>query len=57
MSARTAMAVTAVVGLAIAGYLTAVHYAGAEPVCGIAHGCSTVNLGPYGVLRRRRARP
>ena len=41
MSARRAMAVTALAGLAIAAYLTVVHYAGAEPVCGIAHGCST----------------
>jgi uncharacterized membrane protein len=50
MSARAAMAVTALAGLAIAGYLTAVHYAGAEPVCGIAHGCSTVQSSPYAKL-------
>jgi uncharacterized membrane protein len=29
-------------GLAIAGYLTYVHYAGVSPVCEIAHGCEKV---------------
>jgi uncharacterized membrane protein len=29
-------------GLAIAGYLTYVHYAGISPVCEIAHGCEKV---------------
>ena len=50
MSARRAMAVTALAGLAIAAYLTVVHYAGAEPVCGIAHGCSTVQSSAYAKL-------
>ena len=33
---RRASIGVAAVGLAIAGYLTAVHYAGGEPVCAIA---------------------
>ena len=37
----------ALVGLGIAGYLTVVHYAGAEPVCAIAHGCATVQKSAY----------
>ena len=38
------------VGLAIAGYLTVVHYTGAEPVCAIAHGCATVQKSAYAQL-------
>ena len=44
---RLASAVVAAVGLAIAGYLTVVHYAGGEPVCAIAHGCATVQKSAY----------
>jgi uncharacterized membrane protein len=50
MSVRGAMALTALAGLAIAAYLTVVHYTGGEPVCGIAHGCSTVQSSPYAKL-------
>jgi uncharacterized membrane protein len=50
IGARGVMALTALVGLAIAAYLTVVHYAGAEPVCGIAHGCSTVQSSAYAKL-------
>jgi uncharacterized membrane protein len=50
MSARAAMAATALAGLAIAGYLTVVHYARAEPVCAIAHGCATVQSSAYATL-------
>jgi uncharacterized membrane protein len=39
---RTAAIACSVVGLAIAGYLTYVHYAGVSPVCEIAHGCEKV---------------
>jgi uncharacterized membrane protein len=39
---RTAAVACCVVGLAIAGYLTYVHYAGVSPVCEIAHGCERV---------------
>ena len=39
---RTAAIACSVVGLAIAGYLTYVHYAGISPVCEIAHGCEKV---------------
>ena len=34
-------------GLAIAAYLTAVHYAGGTPACGIAHGCATVQASEW----------
>jgi uncharacterized membrane protein len=39
---RTAVIACCVAGLAIAGYLTYVHYAGISPVCEIAHGCEKV---------------
>ena len=45
----TTIAVAAV-GLAIAGYLTIIHYAGADPVCAIAHGCATVQKSDYAQL-------
>jgi len=44
---RAATLVVALAGLAIAGYLTTVHYAGADPVCAIAHGCATVQKSSY----------
>ena len=40
----------AFIGLAIAGYLTVVHYAGGAPVCAIAHGCETVQKSSYASL-------
>jgi uncharacterized membrane protein len=40
----------ATAGLAIAGYLTYVHYAGLQPVCGISHGCETVQTSSYANL-------
>ncbi|MEA2170426.1 MAG: hypothetical protein QOF76_3726, partial [Solirubrobacteraceae bacterium] len=43
-------AAVATLGLAIAGYLTAVHYAGAEPACFIAHGCAVVQHSAYAKL-------
>jgi uncharacterized membrane protein len=39
---RAAALACCAVGLAIAGYLTYVHYAGVSPVCEIAHGCENV---------------
>jgi len=39
---RTVAIAISVVGIAIAGYLTYVHYAGISPVCEIAHGCEKV---------------
>ena len=39
---RTAAIACCALGLAIAGYLTYVHYAGISPVCEIAHGCEKV---------------
>jgi len=44
---RTATIAVALAGLAIATYLTIVHYAGGEPVCAIAHGCATVQKSTY----------
>ena len=40
----------ALAGLGIAGYLTVAHYAGAAPVCAIAHGCATVQKSAYADL-------
>jgi uncharacterized membrane protein len=50
MSARAAMAAVALAGLGIAGYLTVVHYTGAAPACGPAHGCATVQQSAYAKL-------
>ncbi len=47
---RAASIVVGVVGLAIATYLTVVHYAGGSPVCAIAHGCETVQKSDYASL-------
>ena len=49
MTRRLSLAVAGL-GLVIAGYLTAVHYAGGEPVCAIAHGCATVQKSRYAEL-------
>jgi uncharacterized membrane protein len=49
-SLRLASAAIGFVGLGIAGYLTAVHYGGGEPVCGISHGCATVQQSEYAEL-------
>jgi uncharacterized membrane protein len=38
------------VGLGVAIYLTIVHYTGAEPICGISHGCHTVQTSKYAEL-------
>jgi uncharacterized membrane protein len=37
-------------GVGIAGYLTFVHYAGLRPICGISHGCETVQTSAYSTL-------
>jgi uncharacterized membrane protein len=37
-------------GVGIAGYLTYVHYAGLQPICGISHGCETVQTSRYASL-------
>jgi len=50
VNARTASAAVALAGLGIAGYLTAVHYAGGTPACAIAHGCATVQQSRYAEL-------
>jgi len=47
---RAASAAVALAGLGIAGYLTAVHYAGGSPVCAIAHGCAVVQQSAYAEL-------
>jgi uncharacterized membrane protein len=46
-----AIAALAVLGVAIAGYLTYVHYAGVDPICtGGGGGCHTVQSSPYAEL-------
>ena len=50
MSLRGVSAAVATLGLAIAAYLTIVRYAGGEPVCAIAHGCSVVQSSRYAAL-------
>jgi uncharacterized membrane protein len=47
---RRASAAVALAGLAIAAYLTVVHYAGGTPVCAIAHGCAVVQQSDYADL-------
>jgi uncharacterized membrane protein len=37
-------------GIGIAGHLTYVHYAGLQPVCGVSHGCETVQTSAYATL-------
>jgi uncharacterized membrane protein len=44
---RTAAIACCVLGLAIAGYLTYVHYAGISPICEIAHGCEKVQTSQW----------
>jgi uncharacterized membrane protein len=47
---RAAAIGVALAGLGIAGYLTAVHYAGGTPVCAVSHGCTTVQQSDYAAL-------
>ena len=47
---RTAGLVLAVLGIGVAGYLVYVHYAHLKPLCGIAHGCETVQSSEYAKL-------
>ena len=47
---RRGMGVLAVLGIGVAGYLTYVHYAGLHPVCGVSHGCETVQTSRYAYL-------
>jgi uncharacterized membrane protein len=47
---RIAVAVVAVLGLAIAGYLTYVHYAGLHVLCLSSGGCETVQASSYAKL-------
>jgi uncharacterized membrane protein len=46
---RVAIAL-ALAGIAIAGYLTYVHYAGVDSVCAIAHGCEKVQTSEWSKL-------
>lgn len=47
---RRTSTVLGVAGVGIAGYLTYVHYAGLQPICGISHGCETVQTSSYASL-------
>jgi uncharacterized membrane protein len=49
-SLRRASVTLSGAGIGIAGYLTYVHYAGLHPVCGISHGCETVQTSSYAYL-------
>jgi uncharacterized membrane protein len=50
VSLRRASAGVGLAGVGIAGYLTYVHYAGLHPICGISHGCETVQTSSYASL-------
>ena len=47
---RTPVVVVALIGVAIAGYLTYVHYAGIEPICAASGGCEKVQSSDYAEL-------
>jgi uncharacterized membrane protein len=47
---RRASIALCLAGVGIAGYLTYVHYAGLRPICGISHGCETVQTSRYASL-------
>ena len=47
---RAASIAVAAVGLAVAAYLTIVHYAGGTPVCAVTHGCEVVQKSAYSEL-------
>jgi uncharacterized membrane protein len=47
---RILAAALALLGIAIAGYLTYVHYAGITPVCELAHGCEKVQTSEWSSL-------
>jgi uncharacterized membrane protein len=47
---RLALALLALAGLAVCGYLTYVHYAGIEPVCADGGGCERVQTSKYAEL-------
>jgi uncharacterized membrane protein len=47
---RTTTVVVCLVGVAISGYLTYVHYAGIEPICAASGGCEKVQSSRYAEL-------
>lgn len=47
---RGATGLLSTAGVGVAGYLTYVHYAGLSPVCGVSHGCETVQTSQYASL-------
>ncbi len=47
---RTPVIVVGLIGVAIAGYLTYVHYAGIEPLCAASGGCEKVQNSDYAKL-------
>jgi uncharacterized membrane protein len=47
---RLAIALLAVVGLGVSGYLSYVHYAGVEPICAASGGCEKVQSSRYAEL-------
>jgi uncharacterized membrane protein len=49
-SVRVAALVLAVVGIAVAGYLTYIHYEGIKPVCGLGGDCEKVQTSEWSKL-------
>jgi uncharacterized membrane protein len=50
LSLRTVTIAVALIGTAIAAYLTYVHYAGIEPICAASGGCEKVQSSEYAEL-------
>lgn len=49
--AKLAIGILAAIGLAIAGYLTYVHYAGVDAQCVVGHGCERVQRSRWATLQ------
>jgi uncharacterized membrane protein len=47
---RLAAIVLAAIGVAVAGYLTYVHYRGIAPICAVGHGCEKVQSSEWSKL-------
>ena len=47
---RTAVGVVSLLGILVAGYLTVIHYTGANSVCAVVHGCEVVQKSDWSKL-------
>ena len=45
-----AIALVSVLGIAVAGYLTVIHYTGASSICAVVHGCEVVQKSDWSKL-------